>query len=362
MSGKNRRVIQILPTLSFGDAVGNDAMALKKVISEMGYRSEMYAERIDQRVPKEMAGILSQMKQPSRDDVIIYHKSTGTSISFGLDKYKCHRMMIYHNITPPHFFEDYSYKAAERTAFGLEGMRYLRDKTEYCLADSEFNKQDLIEAGYSCRIDVRPILIPFDDYKKTPDSAVIKKYSDGYVNIVFVGRIAPNKKQEDIIKIFNFYKININSRSRLILVGSYAGMESYFDRLKRYVKELELDDVIFTGHTPFAEILAYYRCADIFLCMSEHEGFCVPLVEAMFFDVPVVAYKSCAIPYTMNGSGAVTDTKDPAEIALLIDRILKDNDLKEKIIRSQKERLKDFSYESIKELFESQLNSFIGSV
>ncbi len=361
MSRKNRRVIQILPTLSFGDAVGNDTLALKKVISEMGYVSEIYAERVDQRIPNGTAGILSEMKSPDKDDVIIYHKSTGTSISFSLDKYDCHRMMIYHNITPPHFFEDYSHKAAELTSFGLEGLNYLKDKTEYCLADSEFNKQDLINAGYRCRIDVRPILIPFDDYKKTPDSAVIKKYSDGYVNIVFVGRIAPNKKQEDIIKIFNFYKKNINSRSRLILVGSYAGMESYFDRLKRYVNELELDDVIFTGHTPFAEILAYYRCADIFLCMSEHEGFCVPLVEAMFFDVPVVAYKSCAIPYTMNGSGAVTDTKDPAEVALLIDRILKNDELKEKIIRSQQERLKDFSYESIKELFESQLNGFIGS-
>lgn len=356
------KIIQLLPTISFGDAVGNDTLALKKVISELGYETEIYSENVDERLPKKSAHKLSKIPKLNKNDIIIYHKSTGTGMSFELDKYKCHKMMIYHNVTPPHFFAPYSLRSAELTKYGLEGMKYLSDKIEYCMADSEFNRQNLIDAGYKCPIDVRPILIPFDDYKKTPNESVIKKYRDGYVNIIFVGRIAPNKKQEDIIRTFYYYKKYINSKSRLIFVGSYSGMESYYDRLTRYVKALELDDVVFTGHIPFADILAYYHAADVFLCMSEHEGFCVPLVEAMFFDVPVVAYSSCAVPYTMNGSGAVIDTKDPVEVAMLIDRIVNDSVLKDKLIKSQRERLKDFSYEEVKKTFVNQLQSYIKSI
>lgn len=356
------RIIQLLPTISFGDAVGNDTIALKKVIEELGYETGIYSENIDERLPKKTAQKLSKLPKLNRNDVIIYHKSTGTEMSFELDKYDCRKIMIYHNITPPHFFSEYSLRSAELTKYGLEGMKYLSDKVDYCMADSEFNKQNLIDAGYKCPVDVRPILIPFEDYRKKPGEAVIKKYSDGWTNIIFVGRIAPNKKQEDVIRAFSYYKKRINEKSRLIFVGSYTGMESYYDRLKRYVKALDLDDVVFTGHIPFADILAYYHVADIFLCMSEHEGFCVPLVEAMFFDVPVIAYSSCAVPYTMGGSGAVIDTKDPAEVAMLIDRIVNDKELKEKITESQRTRLKDFSYESVKEIFVSQLQSYIKSV
>lgn len=356
------RIIQLLPTISFGDAVGNDTIALKKVISELGYETDIYSENVDERLPKKTAQKLNKLPKLKEDDIIIYHKSTGTGMSFELDKYDCHKMMIYHNVTPPEFFKEYSLRITELTKYGLEGMKHLADKVEYCMADSDFNRQNLIDAGYKCPIDVRPILIPFDDYKKKPSESVIKKYSDGYVNIIFVGRIVPNKKQEDVIRAFCYYKKHINKKSRLIFVGSYDGMESYFDRLQRYIEALDLEDVIFTGHIPFADILAYYRVADIFMCMSEHEGFCVPLVEAMFFDVPVIAYSSCAIPYTMNGSGAVIDTKDPAEVAMLMDRIINDESLKAGIIESQRKRLSDFSYEAVKDIFVSQLTSYIKSI
>lgn len=109
---------------------------------------------------------------------------------------------------------------------------------------------------------------------------------DGYTNFIFVGRVAPNKKQEDVIRAFYCYKKYCNPKSRLFIVGSYNGMERYYHRLRRYVGALELDNVVFTGHIPFAQILAYYHLADLFLCMSDHEGFCVPLVEAMYFNLP----------------------------------------------------------------------------
>ena len=154
-------------------------------------------------------------------------------------------------------------------------------------------------------------------------------------------------------------KKHINPKSRLILVGSDSGMERYSGHLKEYADALELDDVIFTGHISFKAILAYYKVADVFLCMSEHEGFCVPLVEAMFFNVPIVAYDSSAIASTLGGSGILVKEKDPVFVSMVIDRLVKDAELREYVIAKQNERLKDFSYEKVRESFVNGLSEFI---
>lgn len=353
------RIVQILPTISFGDAVGNDTIALKQVIEELGYTTAIYAENIDSRLSKGVALSLDKMPILNEDDIILYHKSTGTDISFRLDQYNGRKIMIYHNITPPNYFSLYNVGSEQLTQYGYEGLVYLKDKIEYCLADSNYNKTELIKMGYTCPIDVLPILIPFEDYKQASNAKVIKQYSnDGYTNIIFVGRIAPNKKQENIIRTFYQYK-QINPKSRLILVGSYSGMENYYERLVEYTKKLELEDVIFTGHIKFDEILAYYQIADVFLCMSEHEGFCVPLVEAMFFDVPIIAYNTSAIGDTLDGSGVLVDNNDPLEVAILIDRVVNNHELKNTIIQRQRKRLEDFEYEKIKDLFQNYLEQFI---
>ncbi|MCI1268616.1 MAG: glycosyltransferase [Ruminococcus sp.] len=353
-------MIQLLPTLSFGDAVGNDTIALKGAIRNMGFKTSIYAENVDARLPKNTGENISKLKGVSKDDVIIYHKSTGTDLSFKIPEYKCRKIMIYHNITPSEFFRPYNSIAVSLTEYGLEGVKYLSDKVDYCLADSSFNKSELIKAGYKCPIDVRPILIPFDDYKKKPDEEIVRKFSsDGYVNIIFVGRIAPNKKHENIIRAFCQYK-KINPKSRLFLVGSYSGMENYYERLLKYVKALELDDVYFTGHIKFNQILAYYRIADIFLCMSEHEGFCVPLVEAMFFNVPIIAYDTSAISDTLGGSGILINDNDPLFTAMLIDKLVNDDILRSRVIEKQKSRLEDFRYEKIRDMFEMYLKNFLG--
>lgn len=353
------RILQLLTTLSFGDAVSNDTIALRGVIEEMGYDTAIYAENIDPRLPKGLAQHVDHLQGLKKDDILIYHKSTGTDLSFSLERLPCRKFMIYHNITPPEFFAPYNTAAASLTQYGLEGVKHLRGVIEYCMADSEFNKQNLRDFGYTCPIDVRPILIPFEDYEKKPDEAILRKFTqDGWTNIVFVGRIAPNKKQENVIRAFYHYKKQ-NPKSRLIFVGSYQGMENYYERLQTYVQALELPDVIFTGHIKFAEILAYYRAADVFLCMSEHEGFCVPLVEAMFFEVPVIAYDTSAIAYTLGGSGILLDSNDPLEAAMMIDRLVTDEALRRQVIDGQNQRLADFRYEKVRELFISQLRGFM---
>ena len=353
------RVVQLLPTLSFGDAIGNDTIALKGVISEMGYDTDIYAENIDKRLPEGIAQKADKLRDLKKDDVLIYHKSTGTDLTFKIDNYKCRRIMVYHNVTPPEFFRPYNTAATQLTELGYKGVEYLRDKIDYVLAVSAYNRSELVKMGYTCPMDIRPILIKFDDYRQTPDEATIKKYSDGKKNLVFVGRIAPNKKQENVIRAFYCYK-KLEPESRLILVGSSKGMENYYERLQKYANALGIgDDVIFPGHIKFSEILAYYRLADAFVCMSEHEGFCVPLVEAMFFDVPVIAYDTSAISDTLGGSGVLLDNNDPIFAAAVIDRVLTDEKLRESIIEGQRRRLEDFSYERIKATFEKELTDFI---
>lgn len=353
------RIVQLLPTLSFGDAIGNDTVALKKAISDMGYISEIYAENIDKRLPSDTAKNISRLKNLKKDDVLIYHKSTGTDLTFKIQGFQCRKIMIYHNVTPPEFFRPYSTAAASLTEYGYKGVEHLRDKVDYCLADSAYNKSELLRMGYTCPIDVLPILIRFEDYKQSPAKGIMSRYGDGKRNLIFVGRIAPNKKQENVIRAFYQYK-RLDPDSRLILVGSYTGMENYYERLVKYAGALGLkDDIVFTGHIKFNEILAYYRLADVFVCMSEHEGFCVPLAEAMFFDVPIIAYDTSAIGDTLGGSGILLDSNDPVFAAGVIRRVLTDELLKKQIIEGQRRRLEDFSYERIRDIFEKQLKDFI---
>lgn len=353
------RIVQLLPTMSFGDAIGNDTIALKGAIADMGYISEVYAENIDKRLPSDTARSISRLKGLKEDDVILYHKSTGTELTFRLQDFPGRKIMIYHNITPPEFFRPYSTSATALSEYGYKGVEHLKDKIDYCLAVSAYNKSELVRMGYTCPIDVRPILIKFEDYKQPPAKSIMNKYGDGKRNLIFVGRIAPNKKQENVIRTFYQYK-RLDPDSRLILVGSYSGMENYYERLVKYARALGLkDDVVFTGHIKFNEILAYYRIADAFVCMSEHEGFCVPLVEAMFFDVPIIAYDTSAIGDTLGGSGVLLDSNDPVYVAAVIRRVLSDEPLKKHIIEGQRRRLEDFSYERIRDIFEKKLRGFI---
>ena len=149
------------------------------------------------------------------------------------------------------------------------------------------------------------------------------------------------------------------AKSRLFLVGSYKGMQVYYQRLKRYVKELGVKNVFFSGQVKFEEILAYYSIADLFLCMSEHEGFCVPLVEAMCFDVPIVAYNSSAVGDTLGGAGILLENKNYLETAGMIEYIVKNEEIKERVIKGQRKRLQYFKHDRIEKLFLEYMNQFL---
>jgi glycosyltransferase involved in cell wall biosynthesis len=160
-------------------------------------------------------------------------------------------------------------------------------------------------------------------------------FDDGWTNLLFVGRVIPNKKIENVIRNFHAYKQRHNTRSRLLLVGSGSGFERYFAMLQKLIADLGARDVHFLGHVSDAELAAYYEVADLFLCASEHEGFCVPLMEAFHVGLPVVAYAATAIPATMDGGGVLYTDRDPAHVAAIVDAVVSDPDLEAQIVEAQ---------------------------
>lgn len=344
---KGKRIVQIVSSLNFGDAVGNDVIAIQNYLRQKGYVTGIFANNIHAKLPKDIAFYIADIPELNENDVILYHYASEDPLVNFIKKAPCKIVLRYHNVTPPHFFKGYDIGAERNTRKGLRQIKELAPYIDYGIVVSEFNKRDLLEMGYTCPIDVEPILIQFDDYRQQPSEKVMSKYNDGRKNIVFVGRVAPNKKFEDVISAFAAYKNKYESDARLFLVGNYNETDKYYQFLRKHIEKLKVKDVIFPGHIPFNEILAYYSIADLFLCMSEHEGFCVPLVEAMFFRVPILAYSSSAIPSTLGGTGVLVHEKNYAAIADKMQDILLNKEKSENIVEGEQKRLLDFDNDKI---------------
>lgn len=350
----SRKVIhQMTATMSMGDAISNEVLAIKKILDDLGIKNEIYAENIDSRLRKNVKRY-KEYKE-NNNDIILNHFGIGSPINdFVANLNNNIKIIRYHNITPSEFFDGYSITTKQLCETGRNQLKDSSGVYKSALAVSEYNKQELVELGYK-NTKVIPIIMALKDYEKKPDEIILNKYKDSIKNIVFVGRISPNKKQEDVIKSFYYYKKYFNKDCRLFIVGNYNGMERYYNQLMNLVESLELKDVIFTGHTKFNEILAYYSIADLFLCMSEHEGFCVPLVESMFFKIPILAYNSCAIPFTLDGSSVLINKKDYKYIAAMMDYILENDEFKKKIISKQLKRLEELKPEKVEKEFKKYL-------
>jgi glycosyltransferase involved in cell wall biosynthesis len=145
----------------------------------------------------------------------------------------------------------------------------------------------------------------------------------------------PHKRMEDVMKVFRFYQRGVDRRSRLLFVGQYHDFERYFERLVALSVELGLKDVHFAGHVSTGELVSYYRSADVLLSMSEHEGFCVPLLEAFQMGVPVIAYDAGAVSETMAGAGLLVHEKRFDELAELAGLVVQDGSLREAILAEQ---------------------------
>lgn len=344
-----KRIIQLLDSYSYGDGIGNHASALHNALQAKGVGTKIYARYVDPRLTHMGESIESYV--PSSDDVILHHLGAGSEINRKVSQYGLPVILNYHNITPPEFFAGYSSRLQENCRAGYEEVRALADKVQMAISDSAYNSAQLEKMGYTCPLHHIPIVMDFADYAKTPDAETVEKYTDGVKNIVFVGRISPNKKFEDLILDFYYYTRYFEPNSRLILVGNPRGFEGYYLKLRKLTKKLGLNNVVFTGHIKFTQILAFYQVADLLLCESEHEGFCIPLVEAMYFGKPIVAYESSAVGETLGSGGILLKEKDPKLAAAVMDQVIRDEELRQKILQQQKLELQRFDPKKAVEAF-----------
>lgn len=358
------KIYQVLVTLQRGDAIGNHAMLLADLLRKHGYQVETYAYNIGKGFSGKQDHVydLRKIPQPKQNDLVLYHLCEASPFNRLIQTWKCKKIAIYHNVTPPHFFAWLDQGVAAHQKESLKEVASLKNTFDQIIADSPFNKQELIRMGFpEEKIVTIPIMIQFSDYAQQPDEKTIETWKDGRTNILFVGRVAPNKKQEDIIRGFAWYKKHIDTQARLILIGS-AFSETYLYYLKEYIAALGVEDVVFPGHISFQEILGFYRSADVFLCMSEHEGFCAPLIEAMFFHVPIVAYDSTAIASTLGNGGILLKQKNPVLVGKTIELLMKDQQLREQVIEEEKERIELFSLERVGRQFLKTIQEVVEKV
>ena len=324
----------MLATLGYGDAIGHEVLGIQQALRLAGYDSEIFVETADRRLEPLTRDYRELVDASHPDNLLLHHFSIGSKASRTAYALPDRMALIYHNITPPEYFVGVHRTLARQCFRGRRELRAYVDRCDLALGDSEFNRQDLEALGFP-RTAVLPVVPDFAHLDRLPNRFVADQFDDEWTNVLFVGRVIANKKIEDLIRMFHAYHVNFNPRSRLLIVGVFSLFERYLAALNELTAELKLSDVHFTGHVSDEELVAFYEIADLFLCASEHEGFCVPLVEAFYKQIPVLAYAATAVPATMDGAGVLVDNKHPAHVAAIMDAILSDPDLQEDIVEGQ---------------------------
>jgi len=340
-------VHQVLATLGYGDAIGHEVLGINRVLRDAGYESEIFVETADRRLEHLTTDYLEMVGAVAADDVLIHHFSIGSRASRTAYALPGRMALVYHNITPPEYFLGVHKDLVKLCFRGRRELTAYVARCELALGDSEYNREELEALGFPAT-GVLPVVPDFAHLDLPPNTMTSEKFDDGWTNIMFVGRVIPNKKFEDVIRAFHVYRTRYNPRSRLLLVGSHGGFEKYLAMLHALVARLGTPDVHFLGHVSNEELTALYDVADLFLCASEHEGFCVPLIESFYKQVPVLAYAATAVPATMDGGGVLYDAKDPFEVARVMQAMLDNPDIEDAVVASQdaaldRLRQKDFA-------------------
>jgi glycosyltransferase involved in cell wall biosynthesis len=333
-AGGPRRVHQLLAALAYGDAISNEALAIQRHLRGAGLESDIFAEHVHPRMTTRARPLWEYREVSAPDTVCLFHFSIGSAAARLAFHAPDRLVSIYHNITPAEWFLGFHPHLAGLCYHGRRELAAFAPRTELALGDSEYNRRELEAAGYA-RTGVLPIVLDLDSYRRPPSPVARRLYEDGRTNILFVGRIIPNKKIDDLITAFALYQRLFDRQSRLLLVGDYRGHEKYYDRLQELARARGAEEVVFTGQVDDDELRAAYASADLFLCLSEHEGFCVPLLEAMAFGVPVVAYDAGAVRETLRGGGVLLREKPTAVVAGLVRRLLTDDGLRGRVLETQ---------------------------
>ena len=333
------RVDQWVPAYHRGDAIGDEAAELRGFFRSHGFESDIYCLSRDRGLEGD-SRLFSEFPRSSAGDLTILHFALPSPLTRALGDLPGKKAVIHHNVTPARFFEGHDPEIARIASLGRTELESLKDTVDLALADSEFNRLELAEMGFR-ETRVLPLFIDFAKYERPVSRLVHDLFRDERVNILFVGRVAPNKRIENLIKTAFYFKKFISPLVRLIVVGKTNTFPRYYQGCARLADEFHLrpDEALFLGHVPDAEMFALYRAADVFLSLSEHEGFCLPLIESMIFDLPVIALGATAVPFTLGGAGILMNRFRPDETAELAERVARRGELRRALIESGRREL-----------------------
>jgi len=329
---------QLVPNFDYGDAIGNHVRALRTLLRGWGYASNVYAQYMHPELARDARFYTRYRDVSDPGNVLLFHFSIGSELTSFFAGLPDRKVVIYHNITPPEYFVGVHKELVRQCFHGRRELTAYVSRCDLALGDSEYNREALDALGFA-PTGVLPVVPDFSHLDVPPDRTLAGGFDDEWTNILFVGRVIPNKRFDDLIRAFHAYKALFNPRARLLLVGAHSGFERYLAQLYNLIGTLRTPDVHLVGHVSNEELTAFYDVADLFLCASEHEGFCVPLVESFYKGVPVVARAATAVPATMDGAGILYETRDPREVAALMHAVLDDPDLYDGVVAGQREAL-----------------------
>lgn len=341
-----------MAALSHGDAVSNEALAIQKLLRGAGYDSDIFAEQAEPRMSSLARPLEAYAEVSSEDTVCLFHFGIGGAAGPMIYHAKDVLVLLYHNVTPAHFFLGFNNHLTGLCYHGRRELPIYASRTALALTPSEFNRKELELAGFR-KTGVLPIIQDLSQYSWPPSPLITSLFADGKINVLFVGGLRPNKGLAALLRAFALFQKK-NPKSRLLLVGEDRGVRHYTERLTEMGEALGVRDLVLSGHVDEDELVAYYSVADLFVCLSEHEGFCVPLLEAMLFEVPVVALDRGAVAETLLGAGVLLPEGEPALVASMMEEVLKDGALRRVILSSQARRVATLrSRDLSRELFES---------
>jgi len=348
-------VNQWVPAAHKGDAIGDSARTVRDMLRVAGHTSDLYAMTVDE----DLRGDVRSFSEPAAraGDVTIFHFALPSPMTDAFAALPGARVLQYHNITPAEYFAPYDPGLFRLAALGRTELQTLVGRVHLALGDSEFNRQELDGLGFS-PTGVFPVAVNTARITAAPRRPALEKIlADGLINILFVGRIVPNKRIEDHIRLAEVYKRYVDSYYRFIFVGRYDGVPRYYAQVRALISEYQMlpDRFWFTGPVPDEDLAAFYRWADVYVSLSEHEGFCVPLVEAMAADVPVLAYAAGAVPETLGGAGVLFSPKDLELAAEAMGMLVYDRPFRDSVVAGQRQRLQAFAPERL----EAQLHDVI---
>lgn len=355
-----RRIDQVIPSLASRDAIGGHVVQLRDLLRSRGFESDIFygnatPDRLDYGFPVSRLGDRS-----STDRVLLYQLSIGSGVADIFRDRGERKFVNYHNITPADLLEAWIPAVGEEVRWGRAQLRDLAPITEFAIADSMYNERELQAAGYRSTTTV-PLLLDLDGFAGSPDPTLAARLAGqragGGSELLFVGKVSPHKGQHDLVKALAAYRRLYDPQARLRLVGG-AISDEYRAAVERFADELGLIDAVeIAGSVTHEELIAYYAAADVFVCLSSHEGFCVPLLEAMYHRVPIVAYTNTAVPETVATAGLVLPDKQPARVAAAIHRVVTDQNLRATLARAASERVASFALPRVQEGFASALET-----